>query len=192
MSDWTIRDSVPEDESALASMWLKAYANSSDALWDFPGANERATPAEVAYWRAYQPIVTALLRSADVQVLCDPERATYEGGKRAVIWAWACTLDDRVFWASVKRAVVRADVDLARDMVRALLGPQLAAPCEAEFHQMDLHRLGLVPETWKTVHDWRRAMLGMSAAVLEGDVLTAVVGAHILDPARPVWKPEAA
>jgi hypothetical protein len=35
-------------------------------------------------------------------------------------------------------------------------------------------------------------MLALSLAVLEGDVLSAVVGAHLLDPTRPIWKPEAA
>lgn len=192
MTDWIVRDAVPEDEPAMASMWLRAYANSADAQRDFPGANEKASPAEVAYWRTYQPIVTALLRSADVQVLCDPERATYEGGRRAVLWAWSCTMQGRVFWVGVKRAVVSADADLAKDMVRALIGPQLAATSTAEFHLMDLHRLGMVPAAWKRGDVWRRSMLGLSAAVLGGDVLTAVVGAHVLDPARPVWKPEAA
>jgi hypothetical protein len=192
MADWTIRDAVPEDEPALVSMWLRAYAHSADARADFPGCHEKASPAEIAYWRAYQPIVTAILRAADVQVLCDPERVDYRHGQRAVIWAWTCTLGHRVFWASVKRPIVAGDPELARDMVRDLLGDVLDAPAVAEWHQMDLHRLGMVPSGWKRGGAWRSAMLSLSQALLDGDALTAVVGAHILDPARPVWKPEAA
>lgn len=182
---WVIRPSLAEDEDCLVPMWLNAYANARDAQVDFPGD-------KVRFWRAYQPIVTALVRSADVRVLCDEKRAHYEPGRKAVIWAWSCTLGRRVFWVGVKWPIMRDLPEEARDMVRALLPDELDAPAVAEFHQMDLHRLGMLPEAWRTSHAWRVSMLNLSQALLEGDALSAVVGAHLLDPARPVWKPEAA
>lgn len=188
MSDWVKRAAVPEDEGCLASMWLKAYAHCRDARRGHPGAEKAGSTEQLRYWRVYQPIVTALLRGADVTVLCDPERADYDGGNRAVIWAWSCTLDDRVFWVGVKRGAH----EFAADMVRDLLGDALERACTVEFWQMDLHRLGLLPGRWRTGGAWLRSMLTLSEAAAARDDLTAAVGAFVLDPERSAWRPEEA
>lgn len=190
MSDWVSRAAVADDEPCLASMWLKAYAHSRDAAQTHPGATKAGSPDEVRFWRAYQPIVTALLRGADVTVLCDPERSTYQGGKKAVIWAWSCTWDERVFWVGIKRAISAASPELAADMARDLLGPLLGQRAVMEFHPMDLHRLGLIPEQWRSGGAWLRSMLGLSSAVGAGDELSRAVGAYVLDPERAPWSPE--
>jgi hypothetical protein len=187
-SDWTKRRSLPEDENCLASMWLKGYAHSREMREAFPRARESGHADEIRYWRVYQPIVTGLLRSARVEVLCDPERATYAPGKPAVIWAWACTSGPLVYWVGVKSRVKRSDEALARDMVGDLVGHLYSERASSMFDLVDLVSLG-VPSPWRRDRDWLKTLVSLSQRVLERDAVTASVGGFVLDAHRAAWTP---
>lgn len=192
MTDWTIRNAVPEDEPCLASMWLKGFAHSREH--GIEDANRDGTPAEVRYWQVYQPIVTGLLRTAQVRVLCDPARSEYVDGRPAVIWAWACLAPGLAWWVGVKRAVKKADPELARDMVAELVGSDART---AMFDLVDLRGVrtpaglgaSLAPPGWTKDRTWLWTMAKLSAARLEADALTCRVARHITDPARAEWSP---
>lgn len=185
--DWTKRRAVPQDEPCLVSMWLKSYAHSREVREMFPGAREPGNADQFDYWRTYQPIVTSLVRSADVEVLCDPDRATYECGP-AVILAWACTSGPLVYWVSVKHRVRRIDIDLARDMAGDLVGHLVERSARSMFDLVDMAGLG-VPSPWRRDRHWLRSLVELHRQMLEGDRITEAVGRHLFDTARAVWTP---
>lgn len=187
MGDWVIRSYEPDDEACCASMWLKGYAHSDDVREaGYADAAVDASPDEVAYWRTYQPIVTGLLRSADVRVACDPERVHAEPGRPAVIWAWAAMSDDQVHWVGVKRQATKAG--LGEDLVRDLLGDRLERPMRTTFDLVDLWKLRLIPKNWQRDRRWLEALRVLSMRMQTRDPVFAAVGGYVMDLRRQQWE----
>lgn len=188
MSDWKIRAAVPEDEGCLVSMWLKGFAHAREVREaGFEGANIDGSSAEIRFWKVHQPIVEALVRACDVSVLCDPERATYEPGRPAVIWGWCCTTADTVHWVAIKRSAAKAG--LGEDIARALLGERFDGQQRTTFELVDLAKLKLVPAGWSLDRPWLRSLRSLSAGILRHDPLYAAVAEHVLDGQRAEWQP---
>lgn len=125
MSDWLKRPYEREDEDGLVYLWLKSYAHAKRNV--DAGANKDGSAAERKYWREHAPIVEFLLRNAQTELLVDPERAHASSAGPAVIMAFACTTDDVVHYACVKRKYAREG--FGPDMLRDLLGGRLNASC---------------------------------------------------------------
>lgn len=184
---WIVRDYVPEDEACVVSTWLKGYAHArevSDAGLREAGVDGSAD--EIRFWRIHQPIVTALLPASQIRVVCDPNRATYEDGQLAVIWAWACFDDDSVHWVMVKRSAIKAG--LGEELVRALLGDRLEREQRTTFELVDMARLRLIPKAWRRDRGWLSALRSLSSRMLDGDATFAAVGNHVLDQHRQQWR----
>lgn len=187
-ADWTIRTSVPEDENCIVSTWLKGFSRSRDIREGFPQASLDGHGDQYRYWKIYQPIVEALVRNAEVRVLCDPARSTHEPSSPAVIWAWVCCTDDTVHWVCVKRSA--AQTGLAEEMVRDLLGDRLEREQKTTFELTDMNERTLrVPKIWKRERRWLTGMRALSGLVLDGDNITVVVANHLLDLEREEWRP---
>lgn len=126
MSDeWTKRAYIPEqDLDALVYLWCKSYAHSPYGI--ARGAHLTHTPQELAYWDEQEPVVKRLLATADVAVVCDPERVHRSSAGPAVIWAFAATSGDVVHYVCVKRKIAPI---LGADIVRDLLGSRLERAC---------------------------------------------------------------
>lgn len=184
MSDWTIRAGVPEDENCIATMWHTQLCHSDEAP---EGAAERGSEAEQAYRQENEPIVTALIRSAEVRVACDPERSTYEPGSPAVIWAWAVLGKDRVYQVGVKRTAVRAGI--AEPMVRDLLGGRLERSQATVMQLVDLGKLRMIPKSWFIDKAWMQSMRRMLEDFGHRDRTFCDVARHVLDPERTPWLP---
>jgi hypothetical protein len=184
-AEWIIRASVPEDEDCLVSTWLQGYARSDEVRERYPEAGQGGHTDQIRFWKVYQPIVTALVRGADVRVVCPPDRATYEGGP-AVIFAWACCSDDTTHWVCVKRSARAAG--FADELVRMLIGERLEREQKTTFELVDLSKTLRVPKQWRRERGWLNAMRTLSARMLAGDKLTAQVGAHVLDTRREEWR----
>lgn len=186
MSDWTVRDALPEDEPCLVSMWLKSYAHSRDVReLGFDHAAVDGHPQEIRYWKIHQPIVTSLIRSGTVRVACPPDRATYEQGP-AVIAGWACTTPGLVHWVAVKRSVMKVE-GAGQDLVRDLLGSQLDGELRTSFDLMDLRRVGLAPTGWRRDRGWLSALRSLSTRVLDRDPVFSSIATHVLDERREGW-----
>ncbi len=186
VSDWTYRDAEPEDEDCLASMWLGSYASSSEAQDAFAGAEVSGSAEQIRYWRVHQPIVTALLRSARVVVACDPQRASYEPGRPAIIVAWACMDDEAVHWVAVKRNASKAG--FGEELVRGLLGERLERDQRTTFELVDMAKLRLIPKHWKRDRGWLSSLRSMSQRVGKRDAAYVAAASHVLDARRDEWK----
>lgn len=188
MSDWTIRPAVPEDEDCIASMWLRQLCHGQDArAAGLKEAAQRGSDAQILYWEQHQPIVTALIRGADVVVACDPERVGYEPDSPAVVWGWAVTSGDVVFGVGVKRRVSR--LGFGRDLVREMLGDRLDRYQRTVMDLVDMSGLRMIPATWGRERGWASALRQISQRVIDGDALFQKVAGHILDPKRERWLP---
>ena len=184
---WIVRDYVPEDEACVVATWLKGYAHAREvADTGLRDAGVDGSPDEIRFWRIHQPIVTALLGSARIRVVCDPQRSTYDDGHPAVIWAWACVDDDSVHWVMVKRSAIKAG--LGEDLVRALLGDRLEREQRTTFELVDVARLRLIPKAWKRDRGWLAALRSLSTRMLDGDRAFAAIGNHVLDVHRRAWR----
>jgi hypothetical protein len=190
VSEWTLRAAVPEDEGCIASMWLRQLCHGQDArAAGLKDAATRGSDAQVAYWEQYQPIITALVRSVDVVVACDPERSTYEPGQPAVIWGWAATHDDIVYGFGIKRRVVREMRDLALDIAEDLLGESLERPMRSVLDLVDLGALRMIPSAWKRERGWASSLRQLSERVIKGDTLYQAIAGYVIDPQRERWLP---
>jgi hypothetical protein len=190
VSDWTLRPAVADDEACIASMWLRQLCNGQDAkAVGMTAAREAGSDAQVEYWEQNQPIVTALIRSADVVVACDPERATYEGGSPAVIWAWAVTHGDIVYGFGIKRRFVREARAMAVDLTRDVLATSLERPMRTVLDLVDLAALRMIPTTWRRERGWASSLRQLSERVIGGDSLYQRIAGHVLDPKRERWQP---
>lgn len=128
VGDWVKRRYVPEDERGIVYLWLKSAAHARSSRQQ--GAQRDASGDERVFWSETRPIVEMLLRDAVTEVICDPERSTYENGKQAVIWAFACASGDVVHNVLVKRDVVReVGAGFAGELVKDLLGERLNRAC---------------------------------------------------------------
>ncbi len=181
VSDWTIRDSVPEDEDCIASMWL------SQLCADRHEAKNAGSVEQRECWNVFQPIVTSLMRTAEARVLCDPERVDYAPGRPSVIWGWAVCAGETVYGCAVKRRVMRADREMAKDIVRDLLGSRLASSQRTVMSLPDVFHLGLLPKTWKRDHHWLPALRQLSERTLAHESMFLDVAKHITDPNRTPW-----
>lgn len=114
-----------EDEDGVLSLWLKSYARSAYGL--ARRADETTGPHVRAYWAEQAPLVEALLRSADTELVMDPDRVHASEHGPAVFYGFACTSGDTVHYVCVKRSAVKAG--LGADIVRELLGSRLERPC---------------------------------------------------------------
>lgn len=189
-SEWTIRESVAEDEDCLASMWLKSYAHSSDLQeCGFPSRFRDDSPEHIRYWKIHQPIVTALLREATVRVACDPTRSTYKPGQPAVVYAWVCSSPSRVHWVAIKRSVARLGHEVTADLLADLLGDLALGKLFMTFDLMDMRMVEYLPEDWTRERGWLSALRSLSTRMLDHDDLFATVGAHVLDTRRSEWAP---
>lgn len=136
--EWVKRGYVPEDENGVFYLWLKSSAHAKHAKRE--RAHHDTSPEELAFFREMRPIVEMLLRDATTEVICDPDRASYEPGKPAVIWAFACTSGDVVHQVVVKRSVVETmGAGFVGDLVRDLLGDRLAKTCWFTWPVKDLY-----------------------------------------------------
>lgn len=190
--DWIKRPFVDEDEPCLVSMWLHSYCRSRDVgSSGFDGAEVPGSAAQIRYWRIHQPIVTALIRTADVDVICDPMRSEHTPGSPAIIWAWACfdssAAGDRVHYVGVKRSAARAG--LARELVADLLGDRIGRACSLTFDPVDLRHADLIPPMWKSLPKFLSSLRAMSTYMASADPIYAAVGAHVLDIRRRGWEP---
>jgi hypothetical protein len=182
-----VRAYQAEDESCVVSMWLKSYAHSREVQeTGLQSASVDGHPDEIRFWKIHQPIVMGLLAESTILVACDPERATYEPGKPAVIWAWACVSGDTIHWVAVKRNAVKAD--LGPDLVRDLLGDRLEREQRTTFEMTDMSRMRLIPKGWKRDRGWLSALRSLSTRMLDRDRLFAAVGGHVLDMRRQEWR----
>lgn len=150
VSDWVIRDAVPEDESCLVPMWLHGYATSKEVQeTGLTAARERGGDHQVQFWRVHQPIVMALLRRSTIRVACAVGRSDYSNGP-AVILGWVCTSPGFVHWVSIKRKVAQMEGGaVARELVSELLGSHVDDELLMTFDLVDLRKLGKLPETWR-------------------------------------------
>lgn len=190
MSDWTLRPAVAEDEDCIASMWLRQLCSGQDAkAAGMTLAREPGSASQIEYWEVHQPIVTGLIRGADVLVACDPERSTYEPGAPAVIWAWAVTHGDIVYGFGIKRRIVREARDVAKDLTREVLAGALDRPMRTVLDLVDLAGLRLIPPTWKRERGWASSLRQVSERVIGQDPLYQAVAGYILDPTRERWRP---
>lgn len=188
MSDWTIRPGVRDDENCIAQMWHFQLCHGSEAeRFGAPGAAVKNSRAEQRFWEENEPIVTGLLRSANVLVACDPERSTYEPSRPAIIWAWAVTgADDWVYGVGIKRSAVRARI--AEDIVRDLLGDRLDRHQRTVLELLDMRGLHMIPSNWSKDDDWMGFMRDI--AQISNPVFQDIVR-HIVDPGRQPWLPKA-
>lgn len=133
--EWTKRKYVPsEDEDALVYLWTKSYERSEEGKArgafvpgpDSPRDNPAIRAASRAMWAEQAPLVEVLLRSVDVEVICDPARPLRTAEGPAVIWAFAATTGDVVHYVCVKRDIAKV---IGADIVRDLLGSRLERPC---------------------------------------------------------------
>lgn len=125
-AEWIKRRYIPsEDEDAVLYLWAKSYARSRYGR--ARGADKGHTQTERVYWADQAPTIEALLNSADVEVVCDPERVTTTEAGPAVLWGFACTSGDTVHYVCVKRHVAAAGI--GGDIVRDLLGSRLERAC---------------------------------------------------------------
>lgn len=186
-ADWVVRPYEAADENCVVSMWLKSYAHAREVIeTGLRHAAEDGHAEEIRFWKIHQPIVMGLLERASLVVACDPSRSTYEGGRPAVIWAWACVSGETVHWVAVKRSAIQAG--LGPDLVRAVLGDRLDKPQSTTFELTDLRRLQMVPKTWLRDRGWLSAMRSLSTRMLDKDSLFASVGRHVLDAKRGEWR----
>lgn len=186
--DWVIRRAVSEDEPCLASMWLRSLCASQKARdLGFTRARERGSDDQVAFWALHHPIVTSLLRTADVSVLCDPSRAEHAPGLPAVVWGWLVTGGDIVYGCGIKNSLQEAGV--GRDIARAMLGDRLDREQVRVMELVDLHRLRLVPRSWVSDLEWWPTMRGLAQMALDRGSVATKVAEHILDPEREQWLP---
>jgi len=168
-------------------MWLGSYARSNEVeRQSMLGADVKGSPEQIRYWRVYQPIVTTRLRSARVLVACDPERAGYEIGRPAVIWAWCCVDDEAVHWVAVKHSAAKAG--LAPDLVADLLGVRLEQEQRTTFELVDMAKLRLVPKAWKRDMGWLSSLRSMSMRVSKKDASYLAAANHLLDANRDEWR----
>ncbi len=106
-------------------LWAKSYARS--AYGQARNAHTVHSQPEREYWAEQAPLIETLLVSADVEVVCDPDRSVTTAAGPAVIWGFACTSGDTVHYVCVKRRVAQAG--LGGDIVRDLLGSRLQRAC---------------------------------------------------------------
>lgn len=185
---WVVRDAVPEDEACLASMWLAGYARSREHGHD--GAGKKGSPEQIQYWRVHQPIVTSLLRSCRVRVLCDAERVTYRPGSHAVIWAWSCSDGDYLHWVGIKSRMVQTADDAAGFFEDVVPEELRASRMRTTFDLVDLVGRGLVPSHWTRDRSWLPALRKLSERMLQPDLgRFAKVAASVLDVTRTPWEP---
>lgn len=190
VSDWTIRPAVAEDEGCIASMWLRQLCHGQDAkAAGFKAARESGSPEQIAYWEQHQPIVTALIRAADVMVACDPERSEYEPGRLAVIWAWAVVHEDIVFGYGIKRSIVQASRETATDLTTEVLGVHLGRPMRTVMDLVDLSAMKMIPDAWRRERGWAASLRQLSDRVVRGDAMYQAVAGFVLDPTRERWLP---
>lgn len=190
MSDWTIRPGVADDEGCIASMWLRQLCHGQDARASgMKDAREAGSTSQIQYWEQHQPIVTALIRAAEVRVACDPERSTYEPGRPAVVWAWAVLQGDVVHGFGIKRSLVRASRDTAEELTRDVLGAALTEPRRTVMDLVDLGSLRMIPAGWRRERGWMSSLRQLSERVLGGDTLYQAIAGYVLDPTRERWQP---
>ena len=158
-AEWIKRAYVPEDESALVYLWCKSYMRSLEGVergcynpYDRGDAQKSVVEVREAQrqlWAEQAPLVEVLLRRADVEVLCDPERVYASEAGPAVIWGFACTSGDTIHYVCVKRDAVK--VGLGPEMVQDLLGSRLQRPCwfTHDLVEMRTGSCGVkLPRTW--------------------------------------------
>ncbi len=171
MTDWIKRPYDPKtDEDGIVYLWLKSYAHARHNVER--GANRDSSDAERRYWREHAPVVELLLKCAQTDVLCDPERVHASDAGPPVILAFACYSDDAVHYVSVKRQYARAG--FGAEMVRELLGDRLTKSMgfTHELVEMTPKRrdaapaVGVaVPDRWYDDRHWvTRQFIGVRAA----------------------------
>ena len=160
-AEWIKRAFVPEDdEDAIVPLWCASYMRSVEGI--ARGAHKPHGLAEEAkqdpevraatrkMWDEHAPLVEWLLRNADVEVICDPERPRASAAGPAVIWGFACTSGDVIHYISIKRKTAQVP-GLAAELVRDLLGSRLERPCTFTHELVEMHsgRWGLgIPRSW--------------------------------------------
>ena len=174
VSEWIKRAYLPEeDESALVYLWCASYMRSLEgvargAYLEHGSAEaQKQVPAIRAarreLWAEQAPLVETLLARTDVEVVCDPERATASDAGPAVIWGFACTSGDVVHYVSVKRDAVKAGI--GADIARDLLGARLERACTFthDLVEMRTGSCGLrLPRSWGWDSLWlARRLVGM-------------------------------
>ncbi len=187
MSDWIVRPYQTEDEDCVVAMWLKGYSRTT-AVQDagFAHANEDGHPDHVRYWRVHQPVVVGLVSATTITVACDPQRSSYDDGKRAVIWAWAACSGDEVHWVGIKHSVIQAG--LGPDLLRAVLGDRMDREQRYTSPLRDLRRIQEYPAQWKRGADRMSMLRAFSERMLRRDAVFATAAAHVLDQRRAEWR----
>ncbi len=169
-------------------MWHVQLCHGTEAIAaGMPGAAEKGSEAEQVFRQENEPIVTGLIRSAEVLVACDPGRVTYEPGLPSVIWAWAVLGRDCVYQVGIKRSAVRTGI--AEDIVRDLLGSRLDRHQATVMDLVDMGRLNLIPRSWHKQEQWMSVMRRLSQSTLRAETIFHEVARHILDPNREPWLP---
>jgi len=170
-AEWTKRAYLPEeDETALVSLWCTSYLRSAEGVArgayiptkraDEQARDEKVRSAVRAMWAEQAPLVEQLLRSTDVEVVCDPGRVRTTEAGPAVIWGFAATNGDVVHYVCVKRSVPDF---MKADIVRDLLGTRLDRKCRYthELVEMVTGQCGVrLPAEWR----WDRMFLGRHMA----------------------------
>lgn len=186
VSDWTIRHGLPQDEPCIATMWHRQLCVGPDAAAaGMAGAAQKGSALEQSFRAENDPIVTGLIRSAEVLVACDPDRADYELGLPAVIWAWVVLGPDTVYQVGIKRTAARAGI--AEAMVRDMLGERLERRQVTVMHLVDMGKLRMIPKAWYIDPDWLPTMRRLARK--RSDAAFCSVARHILDPMRVPWVP---
>jgi hypothetical protein len=174
VTDWVKRPyDGATDEDAICYLWLKSYAHSRANV--LRGAHRDRSEAERRYWREHAPIVECLLRTAQVEVLCDPNRATASKLGPPVILAFACTSGDVVHYVCVKRDYARAG--FGAEMAADLLGDRMKRACTFTHELVEMkprrdretgetfHPAGPMPSSWTEDTWWlARALVGGARA----------------------------
>jgi hypothetical protein len=186
--EWVVRKAVAEDEDCVVATWLRSLCYSRAAVdLGFPEARRSYSDDQVAFWSLNHPIVTAVARTADVTVLCDPERAHHAPGQPAIILGASIVAGNTVYGAWVKNKLLKSG--FGGEIMDALLGDRLDRPQVMVMELVDLLRLKAVPEEWVIDASWWHAMRKLATLAIDRDPVAGGVVAHMMDPAREQWLP---
>ncbi len=171
-------------------MWLRQLRTGHEAkTHSSREARVRGSEALAEWWEVHQPIITALVRTADVVVACDPERVHYAPGAPAVLWGWSVCSGDIVYGLGIKRSVTKASREMACEIAADVLGNRLTQHQRTVMELVDLHRLGLIPAFWGRERGWIQSLCKVSERIVSDDTLYADVARYIVDPDRARWVP---
>lgn len=151
--DWVKRPYVQEwDHDALLYLWTRSYCHSKSGMRI--GAHKDRSDEEKIFVEEISPIISYLLSTQNVEVICDPDRAEPSEDGPPIIWAFACTSeDDIVHYALAKKNAIKAGLSGA--MLEDLLGPKLQKRVFYTFEPVELSENRCREHSMERPKNWR-------------------------------------